>query len=86
MLETSSIYRPRQPQDLKYYQCIEEHFERFEQVYDDLFTRQHGFFPLVRGDITSAGDVLEVWAKGWLRYKQMRLCPNQNLDRFGLRP
>ena len=44
MPDISSIYRHRKPQDSQYYQCVEEHFERFEQVYDDRFAKQYGFF------------------------------------------
>jgi hypothetical protein len=44
MPDISSIYRPRKPQESQYYQCIEDHFERFEQVYDDRFAKQYGFF------------------------------------------
>jgi len=38
------IYRPRDPQSTPYYQCIEDHFETLEQVYEDRFERQYGFF------------------------------------------
>jgi hypothetical protein len=49
MPDTSSIYRPRRPHDLQYYQCVEDQFERFERVYDELFARKYGFFrPYVR--------------------------------------
>jgi hypothetical protein len=44
MPDISSIYRPRKPQESQYYRCVEEHFERFEQVYDDRFAKQYGFF------------------------------------------
>ncbi len=30
--------------NLHYYQCVEDHFETFEQVYDELFSRKYGFF------------------------------------------
>jgi hypothetical protein len=43
MPDISSIYRPRKPQKSQYYQCVEDHFERFEQVYDDRFAKQYGF-------------------------------------------
>lgn len=43
MPHLSQIYRRRKPQNFQYYQCVEDHFERFEQVYDDLFARQYGF-------------------------------------------
>jgi hypothetical protein len=37
------VYRPRRPQDSAFYQCIEDHFEAFEIVYDELFVRRYGF-------------------------------------------
>lgn len=40
----SDHYRQRNPQSTQYYQCIEDHFETFEQVYDERFSRQYGFF------------------------------------------
>ena len=49
MPDTSPLYRPRKPQDSQYYQCVEDHFERLEQVYDERFAKQYGFFrPYVR--------------------------------------
>ena len=43
------IYRPRNPRGSAYYRCVEDHFERFEQVYEERFERQYGFFrPYVR--------------------------------------
>ena len=45
----SSTYRPRNPRESAYYRCVEDHFERFEQVYEEQFERQYGFFrPYVR--------------------------------------
>ena len=44
MPDTSTVYRPRKPQDSQYYQCVEDNFETFEQVYEDSFERQYGFF------------------------------------------
>ncbi|MBW2651737.1 MAG: transposase zinc-binding domain-containing protein [Deltaproteobacteria bacterium] len=37
-------YRSRDPKNSQYYQCVEDHFETFEQVYDERFNRQYGFF------------------------------------------
>ena len=46
---TSPVYCPRKPQDSQYYQCVEDHFETLEQVYDERFAKQYGFFrPYVR--------------------------------------
>jgi hypothetical protein len=49
MPDTSPLYRPRRPQDSQYYQCVEDYFETLEQVYDERFAKQYGFFrPYVR--------------------------------------
>lgn len=43
------VYRPRKPQNSPYFRCVEEHFETFEQIYEERFERQYGFFrPYVR--------------------------------------
>ena len=44
MAETSAVYRPRDSQSSQYYQCVEDHFETLEQVHDERFSRQYGFF------------------------------------------
>ena len=46
MTATPAVYQPRKPQDSQYYQCIEDHFEELERVYDDRFAKQYGFFRL----------------------------------------
>lgn len=44
-LDTSAKqYRTRNPQNSQYYQCVQDHFEALEQVYDERFSRQYGFF------------------------------------------
>lgn len=49
MPNISSVYCPRNPRDSAYYCCVEDHCERFEQVYEERFERQYGFFrPYVR--------------------------------------
>ena len=35
----NALYRPRRPQDSSYYHCVEDHFETFEQVYEERFER-----------------------------------------------
>ena len=40
---SKTVYRQRKPQESPYYQCVEDYFETFEQVYDDRFPRQYGF-------------------------------------------
>jgi len=39
-----SVYCQRNPQDSPYYQCVEDHFETFELIYDERFEWQYGFF------------------------------------------
>ena len=44
-LDTSTKhYRSRKPQNSQYYKCVQDHFEAFEQVYEEKFSRQYGFF------------------------------------------
>jgi hypothetical protein len=48
----NGIYRPRQPENSAYYQCVEDHFEDFEQVYEERFERAYGFYrPYLRSVI-----------------------------------
>ena len=39
-----SLYRQRDPQNSPYYQCVEDHFETFEEVYEERFEWRYGFF------------------------------------------
>lgn len=36
MPNISPIYRPRNPYNSAYYRCVEDNFETFEQLYEDL--------------------------------------------------
>ena len=61
-----SVYRQRNPQNSPYYQCVEDHFETFERVYDERFERRYGFFrPYVKGVI-------------YVRTKDIKLVPIGN--------
>ena len=44
MPSISPVYHPRKPHESQYYQCIEDNFERLEQVYGDQFSKKYGFF------------------------------------------
>ena len=44
MPDISPVYRPRKPRASQYYLSVEDHFEGFEQVYDERFTVKYGFF------------------------------------------
>ncbi len=47
------VYRQRDPQNTPYYQCIEDHFETFEQVYEDRFERPYDFYRPYGGSVKS---------------------------------
>ena len=43
------LYEPRNPQKTPYFQCVQDHFEDLEMVWDDRYQNQYGFFrPYVR--------------------------------------
>jgi hypothetical protein len=44
MPDKSRVYQPRKPQNSQYYQYFEDNFETLEQVYDERFAKQYGFF------------------------------------------
>jgi hypothetical protein len=44
MPDKSRVYQPRKPQNSQYYQYLEDNFETLEQVYDERFAKQYGFF------------------------------------------
>ena len=41
---SKTVYKQRNPQHTDYYRCVEDHFETFEQVYEERFERPYGFF------------------------------------------
>ena len=51
MAKQMGIYRPRSPQKSPFYQCIADHFEEFEQVNDERFEREYGFWRLVISEV-----------------------------------
>jgi hypothetical protein len=52
MPDISPVYQQRNPETSQYYQCVEDHLETFEQVYDDRFPKQYGFLrPYVKNVI-----------------------------------
>jgi len=44
MPDTSAVHQPRNSELSQYYQFFEEHFKTIEQVYDEQFAKQYGFF------------------------------------------
>ena len=61
------IYRPRQPKLSPFYRVIENHFERFEQLYPERYEREYGFWrPVVREVILKyldCGDLRQGFAR-----------------------
>jgi hypothetical protein len=47
---SQAVYRPREPQNSSYYQCVQDHFEGFERVYKGYKLLQ-GFRGRPKGDI-----------------------------------
>ncbi|PIP36672.1 MAG: hypothetical protein COX20_04465 [Desulfobacterales bacterium CG23_combo_of_CG06-09_8_20_14_all_52_9] len=41
---SGAVYRQCNPQSSSYYQCVEDHFEVFEHIYEDRFGRAYGSF------------------------------------------
>jgi hypothetical protein len=41
---SAPIYRPRNPKQTPYYRCVVDHLETLEQVYEERFERNYGFF------------------------------------------
>ncbi len=50
MQALSGVYRPRQPKLSSFYRAIEEHFERFEQIYPESYEQEYGFWQIVIRD------------------------------------
>jgi hypothetical protein len=44
MPDISSINEPLMSYESRYHQFVEDHSERFDHVYEDLFLKPHGFF------------------------------------------
>lgn len=44
MPEACPVYRPRKPHLTRFYQCVQDHFDTFEQVYEERFATRYGFW------------------------------------------
>jgi hypothetical protein len=67
MAKQLGIYRPRYPQKTPFYQCIADHFEEFERVYDERYERQYGFWRPVIAEVIEkyldCGDLTHGFAR-----------------------
>ncbi|HIJ54570.1 MAG TPA: hypothetical protein HPQ03_00450 [Deltaproteobacteria bacterium] len=43
-MSVSSVYKSRNPINSVYYQCVEDYFEFFEQIYEERYERRYGFY------------------------------------------
>ena len=61
------LYRPRDPQASDLWRLIDEHFERFHQVYDERFQAKYGFWrPVIQRSVEAflkCGDLEEGFAR-----------------------
>lgn len=59
----TAVYHPRNPTDSPLYYLLQNHFEHFEQMYDDKFEKDYGFYRQVISDVLYAylkcGDLKE---------------------------
>jgi hypothetical protein len=64
---TTAVYHPRKPTDSPLYKLLQAHFDHFEQVYDEQFVRDYGFYRPVISDVVRAylkcGDLKEGFAR-----------------------
>ena len=40
----AGVYKPRNPKDSAFYNCVENHFEKLESVWDNLYAPRYGFW------------------------------------------
>lgn len=61
------VYRPRRPRETAFYRLVEEHFERFEQIYPERYEDRYGFFrPVIRETVykyLGCGDLKQGFAR-----------------------
>lgn len=42
--DKAQVYKGRKPRDSPLWQLLDDHFDEFEDRYDDLFSRKYGFY------------------------------------------
>ncbi len=62
-----ALYRPRDPRASDLWRLMDQHFETFQQVYDERFQTKYGFWrPVVQRSVTAflkCGDLHEGFAR-----------------------
>ena len=52
-VESLPLYRPRDPQASDLWRLLDQHFDSFQQVYDERFAAKYGFWrPIVERSVT----------------------------------
>jgi hypothetical protein len=63
------VYHPRDPKASDFYACVEDNFEELEQVYDEKYRKQHGFWRPVIHEVIykylDCGDLHQGFARVW---------------------
>src|SRR3989304_8853253 len=66
-VEPLPLYRPRDPQASDLWRLLDQHFETFQQLYDDRFAAKYGFLrPVVERSVTAflkGGDLRQGFAR-----------------------
>jgi ribosomal protein S27E len=66
-VEPLPLYRPRDPQASRLWRLLDQHFETFQQVYDDVFQAKYGYWrPVVQRSVAAflkCGDLHEGFAR-----------------------
>ena len=66
-VETLPLYRPRDPQPSDLWRLLDQHFDSFQQVYDERFAAKYGFWrPVVEHSVKAflkCGDLHEGFAR-----------------------
>ena len=66
-VEPLPLYRPRDPQASDLWRLLDQHFETFQQVYDERFAAKYGFWrPVVERCVKAflkCGDLQEGFAR-----------------------
>ena len=61
------VYRPRRPRETPFYRLVEEHYERFEQVYPVRYEDKYGYLrPVIRETVykhLNCGDLKQGFAR-----------------------
>ncbi len=65
--EAAQVYKPRNPRDSSLGQLLDEHFDEFEERYDELFSRDYGYYRPVISHVVrkflDCGDLQQGFAR-----------------------